>query len=560
MMSIKTDQLKAQVRSTFLVLIMILSTTAALATTSSASMSRSYTTGRDPQDVAIGDFNCDGANDIAMATDGAHTITILWNDGNGDFSERQDIWVTNNQSRDAEWDEFSNVQFIEVGEFTGDNAIDIVIFQRNNPFKRDDNGAPAGEPGNVTIIENLGCSNQDWTIGQRFSHFWAWDLAVGDADQDGNDDVYILDLMTDIDTQRVVTYRGPITSSTPAITTSLGSAKTNAYRSLEVGDWGESQSSIGGACTDDDMFLLRSEGVDYSTGQTTNPGNDDNVSIIEFNCLTNLYPTQYQYGTNQVNTHTINMATVFSSGFDIGDMDGNGVTDTIVLNDGNIENVTYTTSSSVGVWSAPSLAYFGPYISYDVTVADLNGDNEPDFINPTVAYQQNTTDSAGGSTSSFWLNFPTTVQVTLSNGAGGHVTPLSYEAGRRPSLAEVGQLAGAAGSAPDIVVGHTSYDFGNWIDNLGWDGQYDTVSVIEMDNRDLSITGLEMTPVDRFFGVVGEGTRDLNVTVTNTGMDTLNGQSATLDVELKIVDEANSTNTTVYAMDWDSAENKAGCG
>ena len=77
-MSIKTEQLKAQVRSTFLVLIMLLSTTAALATTSSASMSRSYTTGRDPQDVAIGDFNCDGANDIAMATDGAHTITILW--------------------------------------------------------------------------------------------------------------------------------------------------------------------------------------------------------------------------------------------------------------------------------------------------------------------------------------------------------------------------------------------------------------------------------------------------------------------------------------------------
>ena len=38
---------------------------------------------------------------------------------------------------------------------------------------------------------------------------------------------------------------------------------------------------------------------------------------------------------------------------------------------------------------------------------------------------------------------------------------------------------------------------------------------------------------------LGEGSRELNVTVTNTGMDVLNGQSATLDVELKIVDEAN---------------------
>ena len=560
MMSIKTEQLKAQVRSTFLVLIMLLSTTAALATTSSASMSRSYTTGRDPQDVAIGDFNCDGANDIAMATDGAHTITILWNDGNGDFSERQDIWVSKNVSRDAEWDEFSNVQFIEVGEFTGDNALDIVIFQRNNPFKTDDNNAPAGQPGNVTIIENQGCNNHDWAIGARFTHFWAWDLAVGDADQDGNDDVYVLDLMTDIDTQRVVTYRGPITSSTPAMTTSLGSAKANSYRSMEVGDWGESQTGLSGACTDDDIFLLRSSGVDYGTGQTTNPGNDDNVSIVQFDCLTNIYPTTYSYGSSQVNTNTINMATTFSSGFDIGDMDGDLVTDAIVLTDGNVENVTYVTSSAVGTWSTPSLAYFGPYISYAVSVADLNGDNEPDFVNPTVAYQQNTSDSAGGTTSNFWLNFPTTVQVTLSNGAGGHVSPLSYEAGRRPSMAEVGQLAGASGSASDIVVGHTSYNFGSWIDNLGWEGQYDSISVIEMDNKDLSITDLDISPVDRFFGIVGEGTRDLNVTVVNTGMDTLNGQTATLDVELKIVDEANSTNTTVYAMDWDTAENKAGCG
>ena len=62
---------------------MVLSTTAALATTASASQARTYTTNRDPHDVAIGDFNCDGHNDIAVATDGTHTISVLWNDGNG---------------------------------------------------------------------------------------------------------------------------------------------------------------------------------------------------------------------------------------------------------------------------------------------------------------------------------------------------------------------------------------------------------------------------------------------------------------------------------------------
>ena len=228
----------------------------------------------------------------------------------------------------------------------------------------------------------------------------------------------------------------------------------------------------------------------------------------------------------------VNMANTFGA-FDIGDIDNDGTIDTIAMTQGNLENITFSTSTTVGTWSTPALAYFGPYISYEVTVADINGDGEPDFVNPTVAYQQNTSDSAGGSTSSFWLNFPTTVQVTLSDGSGGHVTPLSYEAGRRPNIAVVGQLAGASTSAPDIVVGHTSYNFGNWVDNLGWDGQYDYVTVVEMDSKDIAVTGIEINPVDRFFGIVGEGTRDINVTITNTGMDTLT-QSATLDVELKV--------------------------
>jgi hypothetical protein len=547
----------------FLVTLMVLSTTAALATTASASIARSYTTNRDPLDVAIGDFNCDGFNDMAVATEGTHTISVLWNDGNGDFSERQDIWVSQNQSRNADWDEFSNVQFIEVGEFTGDGADDIVIFQRNNPFKTDDNGAPAGEPGNVTIIENAGCDDDSWNIGQRYTHFWAWDLAVGDANQDGEDDIYILDLLSDVSTQRVVTYRGPITSNTQGLVTSLGPSNQNAYRSLEVGDWGETETGgLSGTCTDDDIWLLRSEGVDYATGQTTNPGNDDNVTILEYSCLTNTYPATFTYNqaTPQTGTSLINMAVTFANDFDIGDIDNNGAIDSLVVNDGNVENVSYVTSSAVGTWTSPASAYFGPYISYSVTVADLNNDGEPDFVNPTVAYQQNSSDSAGGSTSNFFLNFPTTVQVTLSDGSGAHLTPLSYEAGRRPSMVEVGQLAGASNSALDIVVGHTSYDFGSWVDNFGWEGQYDTITVVEMDSKDLAVTSLEISPTDKFFGIVGEGTRDINVTVTNTGMDILNGQSATLDLELKIVDEAGSTNSTVYEMDWDAPEDKSGCG
>ncbi|MBT3476604.1 MAG: hypothetical protein HN458_01485, partial [Euryarchaeota archaeon] len=282
---------------------------------------------------------------------------------------------------------------------------------------------------------------------------------------------------------------------------------------------------------------------------------------IEFSCLTNTYPASFTFSATNppLNSHVVNMNTITSQNFDIGDMDGDNVIDAMVMMDSNLENVTYVTSSAVGTWSSPTLAYFGPYISWSVAIADLNGDQEPDFINPTIAYQQNTSDSAGGSTSSFYLNFPTTVQVTLSNGNGGHLSPLSYAAGRRPNVVDVGQLAGSSGSSDDLVIGHANWRFSGWRDNFGWEGQYDTVSVIEMDSKDLSVSSIEISPVDKFYGIVGEGTRDINVTVTNTGMDVLNGQQATLDVELKIVDAPNSSNTTVYEMDWDAPENKASC-
>ena len=81
----QNDLSKARIRSVFLTLLMVLSTTAALATTASASVARTYTTNRDPMDVAIGDFDCDGFNDMAIATDGTHTMTILYNDGFGNF-------------------------------------------------------------------------------------------------------------------------------------------------------------------------------------------------------------------------------------------------------------------------------------------------------------------------------------------------------------------------------------------------------------------------------------------------------------------------------------------
>jgi hypothetical protein len=557
MMLWKTINQDGRARALTLVLVMLLSTTAANMVT--ASTSRTYTTETDPVDVALGDFDCDGDLDIVTANDRSLKISVLWND-NGQFQRRTDVWTSANTSQDADFEDHSNTQQVEVGEFTGDNAIDIVIYARNRPLRQDATGAiVVDKPGNVTIIENAGCNSDTFSIGQRFDVVWMWDLAVADLNEDGNDDIVTLELLADLKNQRAVTYLGPITGATTGKITSLGDSTQNSYRELELGDWGESQTGLGGSCTDKDMWVVRSEGVDYLTGTATNPGKSDNITAIEFDCLLDQFPATITWNANGGAGFHVHAVGPEFGGMDIGDINDNGIIDVVAINEGNTENVTYTTITESTHTFAPSkTVYFGPYIAWEVTVTELNGDGEVDFVHAAKFKQSNSTSSTGDTTSNFYLNLPTSVQVTLSNGAGGHMNPLEYFGAMRPTTVAVGQVIGGPNSAPDLIVGHGAYDQTTWDDNFGWDGSYDRIVVIEMDNKDLAVSQIDISPTDRYVGALGEGTRDVEVTVTNAGMDILNGQ-ATLDVEIKEVDEAASTNVTVYAMDWDNPESVSGC-
>ena len=334
-------------KALLLVLVMLLSTTAANLV--SASTSRTYTTDTDPVDVALGDFDCDGDLDIVTANDRSTKISVLWNE-DGHFQKRTDIWTSGNPSQDADFEDHSNTQQVEVGEFTGDSAIDIVIYARNRPLRQDATGAiVVDKPGNVTVIENDGCDVDTFTIGQQFDVVWMWDLAVADLDKDGNDDIVTLELLADLKNQRVVTYRGPITSSTQGQITSLGDSTQNAYRELELGDWGEtSQTGITGSCDDNDLWLVRAEGVDYISGAATNPGKSDNVTVLEYDCQTRSFPATFTWTTaggpvgtgSALHVHAIGPE---FGGFDIADIDNDGIIDVVAINDANTENVTYAT-------------------------------------------------------------------------------------------------------------------------------------------------------------------------------------------------------------------------
>ena len=76
----------------------------------------------------------------------------------------------------------------------------------------------------------------------------------------------------------------------------------------------------------------------------------------------------------------------------------------------------------------------------------MNGDGEPDFVHAAKFKQSNATSSTGDTTTNYYLNLPTSVQVTLSNGNGGHMNPLEYFGAMRPTTVAIGQVIGGANS------------------------------------------------------------------------------------------------------------------
>ncbi len=550
-------------RSISLVLIMLLSSLAAI-DFAGASISRQYTTHYNPTDIAISDFDCDGHKDLAIATDFSHRITVLWNDGTGDFTERTDIWVSNSPRREADWTDIAFVERVEIKN-NADGPADIVIWQANLPF----NQPP--QPGNVTIVNNDGCNSRTFTIGERFTHFYVWDLKVGDFDGDDNDDIAVLELATDITTQNIVVYAGPNPTAAASELTTLGRSTTFAFRSFEIGNRGEAIGTLPGGqpnpadCEDQDIWLLRDYGVDYTTGQLTNPGTGDNVTVMEFDCTLAggrfpLDATTQQSGTSTNNPVEVTLNTGWG-GFDISDIDEDGYIDTVAMTDENSENITFTSRTGTGPWSTVQKEFFGTYVAFTVSISELNNDGKPDFIVPTLLEGFESSSSSGQQFNTYYFDTVSSIQVVLSK-TNGYKDPLSYDVGTRASFATVEQFVGSPNSAPDIVVGYTDYAWGNpyfWAESRGWNGQYDHITIIEMDYKDLALENIEIGPTDSYYGIVGEGTRDVNLTLVNGGMEELSG-TFDLDVTIDEIDPSSSINSTVYANTFDGSEETQGCG
>ena len=76
---------------------------------------RSFVTGRWPLSIAVGDFNGDGLQDLAVANLGSVDISVLLGNGDGTFQGAQTFWAE------------SAPLSVVVGDFNGDGLPDLAV-------------------------------------------------------------------------------------------------------------------------------------------------------------------------------------------------------------------------------------------------------------------------------------------------------------------------------------------------------------------------------------------------------------------------------------------------
>ncbi len=558
-------------RALMLVMLMLTSLMVSLVPAVSASHITQYAVQRDPSHLSVGDLNCDNHNDIVAVSEMGHFISVLYNDGSGNFADRQDVFISNNVSQRAGFVDTANSVDVEVADIDGDGVNDLVYYQENIRFV----GESFVRPGNLTTLWG-DCSERvnQWGNSEiTVSNPYHVGMEVGDLDDDGNDDIVLITRDATGTNQYIQVYRGP----DPTLLTNQQSIPvplTNGiYVESRLGHWGETVQGSGipggslGDCEDLDLWLLRTP--PFNTGVGVSVGHYDNMTVLEFDCLTNQYPNPLDATAQGV--HEFKLDAEHNDplyGMDIADTNDDGEIDMIAAVDGITGNISYATKSG-GSWNTQNYVYLGDYLGADITIVDVNQDGEVDFFVPTELTLTRVQDSAAQNQTYLFLDNLreiNSVEIILADPNGpGYLSSLSFDVGRRPTMAIPGQLAGGENSAYEIIIGQKdySYRFANnamWLDTQGWAGAGDFLSVLTLDNEDVGITEVTVAPaaynpstgeVD-----VGEGNRWVNVTVKNTGLNPLSGS---IDVDLEVKEVLGGSDTTVYSNDFEGNVDNTNC-
>ena len=129
---------------------------------------------------------------------------------------------------------------------------------------------------------------------------------------------------------------------------------------------------------------------------------------------------------------------------------GDGEIDMIAVVDGLTGNISYA-SKSGNQWDTQNYVNLGNYKGASITIEDVNRDGEVDFFVPTELTLTRVQDSSAQNQTFLLLDNLreiNTVEIVLADPNGpGYLSPLSFDVGRRPTMAVPGQLQGGDDSA-----------------------------------------------------------------------------------------------------------------
>ena len=433
-------------RALMLVMLMLTSLMVSLVPAVSASHITQYAVQRDPSHLSVGDLNCDGHNDIVAVSEMGHFITVLYNDGSGNFADRQDVFISNNASQRAGFVDTANSVDVEVADIDGDDVNDLVYYQENIRFV----GESFVRPGNLTTMWG-DCSERvnQWDNTEiTVSNPYHIGMEVGDIDEDDNDDIILITMDATATNQYIQVYRG----TDPSLLTNQQSIPvplTNGmYMEIRLGHWGETVQGSGlpggslGDCEDLELWLLRTP--PYNTGVGTSVGHYDNMTVLEFDCLTKTYPNPLDATAQGIHEFKLDAEHNYPLyGMDIADTDDDGEIDMIAAVDGITGNISYATRSGTS-WNTQNYVFLGDYLGADITIVDVNQDGEVDFFVPTELTLTRVQDSSAQNQTYLLLDNLreiNSVEIVLANPNGpGYLSSLSFDVGRRPTMAIPGQL------------------------------------------------------------------------------------------------------------------------
>jgi hypothetical protein len=274
-----------------------------------------------PQSVAIGDFNGDGKQDLAVPVYSIFTsfsdLTILLGNGNGTFEEGPTVGLTG-----------QNVNNVVAADFNGDGKLDLAI--------------SLPDANEIQVL--LGNGDGSFTPLSPISATAVFVIATGDFNRDGKPDLAVVN---------------PGTSS---VTILLGNGDGTLTEKTNIALSGGAEAiAIGDLNRDGIPDLAVVNGVSDTVTILLGKG-DGTFRLVQSQPATGVEPLSIA----------------------IGDFNGDGMPDLAVSNqnDGfpNLGTVTVLLGNGKGSFKAASVSPRTGSIPETVAVTDVNGDGKPDLI------------------------------------------------------------------------------------------------------------------------------------------------------------------------------------